>query len=226
MSPPAVLECEPQSLICKGGKCWSRIDCFISEIRFWLFFFWDDIGSDTNINIDINLISIQIVLLESSLCVMYCCSYRQLTGDNLQVNFHVIWVFLKVLQLSERQMKSGKLQFLDSRRHLPTLGWRHPGLQTFNTLRSASASHPQQLRWSSWKPIQKLPLLRLDSATRLLVTQTASAHARTYARTHPHTHTVGGLTQGSPTCILGWGTDSSRVAPAAPTRELSQHTHM
>lgn len=94
---------------------------------------------------------------------------------------------------------------------------RHRGLQTFNTLGSASASHPQQLRWSSWKPIQKLPLLRLDSATGLLVTQTAG--------THVHTHTVGGLTQGSPTCILGWGTDSSRVAPPPPhVNSLNTHT--
>lgn len=86
--------------------------------------------------------------------------------------------------------------------------------ETFNTLHSASTPHPQQLRWLSWKPIQKLPLLRWDSATKLLLTQ--CSHTRACMHTRTHTHAPGGLTQGSPTRILRQETDSPRIAPPPP----------
>lgn len=82
-------------------------------------------------------------------------------------------------------------------------------LQTFNSL----LSHPEQLCWLSWKPIEKLPLLRQDSATRLLLTPSANTH----------TH-AGRVNPGQANMHSWTGDRLLKNYPTAPTHELSQHT--
>lgn len=64
----------------------------------------------------------------------------------------------------------------------------------FKVPQSAATSYPRQLHWLSWKPFQKLPLLRVDSATKLLLSQ--STQTCMPKHTHTKTHSQREVNQG------------------------------